>query len=124
LYQQASQSQNDYLKIPFTPAQQQSSGESLSEDESFTLSQIIDHIKEVLPLCVDEAAVLEGLNIAKVYRNKEGHIVAAKHDYVPSDYRKIESALILLYRHAFDETLELHFSLAPSEKSVFRVSKI
>jgi hypothetical protein len=112
------------LKLPFTLAHQQSSGETLSGDESFTLGPIIDHLNQVVTLGGDEAAVLEGLNTAKVYRNKEGHIVAPKHDYVRSDYRKIESALILLYRHAFDETLELHFSLAPNEKYVFKVSKI
>ncbi|MGC1372073.1 MAG: hypothetical protein WA824_08045, partial [Candidatus Sulfotelmatobacter sp.] len=110
------------LKLPFTPAQWQSSGELLSEDESFTLGQVIDHIKDVVPLGGDQAAVLEGLNVAKVYRNKEGHIVARKHDYLPSDYRKIESALTLLYRHSFDEVLELHFSIAANEKAVFRIS--
>jgi hypothetical protein len=115
---------NSSLKLPFTPAQQRSSGESLSGDESFTLGKIIDHVSEVVMLGADEAVVLEGLNTAKVYRNKEGHIVAPEPDYVPSDYRKIESALTLLYRHAFKETLELHFSVAPNERPVFRVSPI
>jgi hypothetical protein len=115
---------NSPLQFPFTPAQVQTLGEQLSEDETFALARVIDALKEVVSLGGDEAAVLDGFNTAKVYRNKEGHVVARTHGYVPADYRKVESALSLLYRHAFNEILEIRFSLAPRERPLFRITAI
>jgi hypothetical protein len=69
-----------------------------------------------------KGTVEDVLKIAKVYRNKEAHIVTLTHRYVPAEYRKIESALTLLYHHAFNQKLELHFSIATGGKPLFRVT--
>ncbi len=113
------------LQWPYTAEQVKTSGFTPNPDETQKLNDCIQKFTEdILKLGGDRGAVLEGFKTAKVYRNKEGHIVAPKHDYVPLDYRSIASALTILYRHAFNETLELHFSLAPHEKPIFRVSAI
>jgi hypothetical protein len=68
--------------------------------------------------------VLQGLRIAKVFRNKEGHSVAPQHKFVSSNYRCIESALAQLYRRAFDERLKVRFSMAPNEKPSWEVKAL
>jgi hypothetical protein len=111
------------LPWPYTAQQVQDSGLDLNPDETWELNDCIQQLKEdVLKLEGDRETVLEGLKIAKVYRNKEAHIVASTHRYVPAEYRKIESALTLLYHHAFNEKLELHFSIEPGEKARFRIT--
>jgi hypothetical protein len=113
------------LDWPYTAEQVKTRGFALNPDRTQELNECIQKFTDaVVKLGDQREAVLEGLRMAKVYRNKEGHIVAPKHDYVPSDYHKIESALILFYREAFSEALELRFSLAPKQKSIFRVSAV
>jgi len=84
------------------------------------LGVLIDQIKKVIVLSEWEA-VLRGLRIAQVFRNKEGHVVTPRHAYVASNYRDIESTLRGLYRVGFGETLEVRFSLGRNEEPLWRI---
>ena len=106
------------LRLPFTFAQ--ATGWRLLEDKTFMLSELIDPLKKVIQLD-NSRAVLRGLKIAKVFRNKEGHTVTSQHAFNASNYRDIESALSELYRHAFTEMITVRFSLAPNEKPLWRI---
>lgn len=111
------------LPWPYTAQQVQASGFALNSDKTQELNECIQQLGEnVLQLGGDRQAILEGLRSAKVYRNKEAHIVTSAHNYLPTEYRKVESALTLLYLHAFNQKLELHFSIATGEKPRFRVT--
>lgn len=95
--------------------------DSLDCTDTFTLAKLIDHLSRVLTL-TDKEIVLKGLRIAKVFRNKEGHVVVASHKFDATNYRDIEAALVLLYVQAFGEVLTARFSLAPNEAAAWRIS--
>ena len=63
-----------------------------------------------------------GLRIAKVFRNKEGHVVVSAHKFDPQEYREIETALIGVYARGFGQTLKVTISMAPKEKAVWKLS--
>ena len=109
---------NKALKFPFTL--NDSVGQGLLEDETFQLGILIDHLEKVIVLN-DSKTILKGLKIAKVFRNKEGHVVTSSHAFDASNYRDIESALRELYRGAFDEILKVQFSLAPNETPIWQI---
>jgi hypothetical protein len=106
------------LKLPFKLAEV--AQDQLDPNDTFTLSQLIEQLSKVLHL-PDTDILLDGLRIAKVFRNKEGHVVTKSHVFVPSNYRAIETALIEVYARAFDEKLTVHFSIADGEKDAWRV---
>jgi hypothetical protein len=110
---------NKTLKFPFTL--KEVAGQQLLEDETFLLGMLIDHLGKVISLN-DRETILKGLKIAKVFRNKEGHVVTSRHTFDLSNYRNIESALRELYRTGFEETLKVQFSLAPNEKPVWQLT--
>lgn len=107
------------MRIPLTV--QQAKGVSLDEDRTFMLNDLIEHLGKVLSISRG-SNVRDGLKIAKVFRNKEGHSVTAAHTFVPDDYRKIEKALIELYSLSFGETLVIHFSVGKGEPSKWSLS--
>jgi len=94
---------------------------SLDSTDTFPLATIIDNLAKVLVLN-DRETVLKGLRIAKVFRNKEGHVVVASHKFDATNYRDIEATLVLLYTQAFGELLTVRFSLARKEAAAWRIS--
>jgi hypothetical protein len=83
----------------------------LDPDKTQELNKCIQQLTEdILKLGGDRETVEDVLKIAKAYRNKEAHVVTSTHRYVSAEYRKIEFALTLLYHHAFNQKLDLHFS--------------
>jgi len=95
----------------------------LDEDQTFLFDNLICRLEKVTSLESGEA-VLNGLKIAKVFRNKEAHLVTSKHDFDSSNYRDIETSLKELYRIGFDESLVVRFSLAPNEQPLWAISRL
>lgn len=91
----------------------------LKDDDTFTLSQLIEWLDKVMVL-ENKDAIDRGLRIAKVFRNKEAHIVTPKHAFKVASYRQIESALRELYRQGFSESLWVRFSLGPTDRPKWR----
>src|SRR5258708_4675420 len=108
------------LPFPFTASDALSHKTSLLEAETFNLSKLINHLFDVVQFS-DRTTVLEGLKVAKVFRNKEGHVVTQIQEFNASDYRQIEASLVQLYEHAFAESLAVRFSMAPHEKPTWRI---
>ncbi len=94
---------------------------ALNEADTFPLSKLIDCVTQVVAFS-DDQVVLKGLKIAKVFRNKEGHVVTCTHTFDDSNYRDIEAALAMLYKDAFNQTLNVRFSMEDDEQAVWRVS--
>jgi hypothetical protein len=105
------------LKFPFRL--DEADAASLDKTKTYTLGNLIDQLPKVIPLN-NRAAVLNGLRIAMVFRNKEGHIVAASHKFDAGNYTEVGTALVALYAQAFREILTVRFSLKPREKAVWR----
>ncbi len=108
-------------KFPFTPAA--AAGVPLDGADTYTLDKLIDKLKEIIKL-QDPAVVTDGLRIAKVFRNKEGHVVTSEHKFVPESFRAIENALVALYADAFHEQLTVRFSLKSGEKAAWKTTQI
>lgn len=107
------------LRAPLTV--QQAEGVSLDDDKTFMLNDLIEHLGKVL-LIPHGSNIRNGLKIAKVFRNKEGHSLTDAHTYVSDDYRNIEQALVELYSLSFGETLVIHFSIEKGERSKWSLS--
>lgn len=91
---------------------------NFSATDTVKLSQLIDLLPKHAELS-DKSAEIKGLQIAKVFRNKEGHIVTRSHHYEASNYADIEKSLILLYRDLFHEDLSLQFSVEKNELPIW-----
>ncbi len=107
------------IKLPFKLAQVAQG--QLNPNDTFTLAQLTDQLKKVVQFPKPDF-VLDGLRIAKVFRNKEGHVVTQSHKFDPSSYTAIESALVEIYACAFSENLTVRFSFAVGEKGAWRVA--
>lgn len=106
------------LKFPFTPAE--AAGVALAADDTYMLGDLIDNLWKV-PAVGSLGALDRGLRIAKVFRNKEGHVVLPAHKFNPQDYRDIEQSLVAVYLRGFGETLRVRFSVG-KEKAAWKVS--
>jgi hypothetical protein len=93
----------------------------LDAADSYTLDKLIGSLKAIVTL-QNPATVIDGLKIAKVFRNKEGHVVTSQHKFDPSSFRAIEKALVALYADAFHQQLTVHFALKPGETAAFAIA--
>lgn len=87
-----------------------------NEDKTIKLSDLVQHLPS--PLKNDDMT-MRGLQIAKVFRNKEGHSVTRTHVFDPNDYTDIASALVRVYKYLFGQNLRVHFSVEPNEESIW-----
>ncbi len=92
----------------------------LNPNDTFTFAQLTEQLNKVVQFPKGSNA-LDGLRIAKVFRNKEGHVVTGSHRFDPSNYRTIESTLVDIYACAFNEILTVRFSVANREKGQWSV---
>lgn len=91
------------------------------DDDTITFSNLMEKLYSIKDFGSDRQIIDIGLRIAKVFRNKEGHVVVLWHDYDPQNYRDIENSLIAFYRIAFGENLKLRFSFGDGEKAFFEI---
>lgn len=102
----------------------QATAESLDDSNTFTLNFLIQHLRSDKVVQLDDKdSTLKGLRIAKVFRNKETHMVTPRHTFDESNYEDIATSLCSLYRDAFSEELSVRFSLAPNERGYWRVKR-
>lgn len=109
------------LKFPFSA--QDATGVQLVPDQTFMLNELIENLPRIVQL-QGKDSTLKGLRIARVFRNKEGHVVTRTHSFDGSNYTAIASSLSALYRDSFGERLSVRFSMAPNERAVWRVSHL
>jgi hypothetical protein len=95
--------------------------ESLSKDRTVMLNELVQKLPTVLAL-TDRAPTMKGLQIAKVFRNKEGHCVTRSHAFVAENYTDIAASLRLLYGDAFGEQLTVRFSVAQGERAAWQLA--
>ena len=109
------------LVFPF--ALDETDGVPLDPNETFTLNMLIQSLPKVQSMrALGEAQ--NGLRVAKVFRNKEGHVATGRHEFDPTDYRQIEGALVEVYKRGFSEALCVRFSLAPRERAKWELKKL
>jgi hypothetical protein len=88
--------------------------------QTYMFNELIQKLDQILPPA-SLHSVNRGLQIARVFRNKEGHVVLPTHNFDSSNYRDIERALVTLYSRGFQETLVVRFSVAAGEKAAWTI---
>ncbi|HTG14527.1 MAG TPA: hypothetical protein VK747_04585 [Blastocatellia bacterium] len=101
------------LRPPFRPSE--AVGWQLEAADTYTLEQLTRTLKKILQMQKPQY-VIDGLSIAKVFRNKEGHVVTRAHRFDAKSYRMIEGALREIYANAFQEQLTVRFSFERRER--------
>jgi len=91
--------------------------------ETFAFNKLMEGLYEILDFGADKITVDKAFRIAKVFRNKEGHVAVLWHDYVPQNYRDIEAGLTAFYKAVFSEGLRIKFSVGKGEKAEFTIGK-
>jgi hypothetical protein len=87
---------------------------------TYSMNFLLDQLENG-PCFAQQAAIECGFRIAKVFRNKEGHIAVYWHNYDPQNYTDIEVALKAFYREALGEVLDVQFSFEGNEPAEFRI---
>lgn len=110
-------------KFPFKPSEARNV--PLNGSETYSLNLLIESLEVIVNLQNQNGSVVnDGLKIAKVFRNKEGHVVTERHTFDPDNFRVIEKALCALYEVAFLERLTVRFSLKPRERAEWITAKL
>lgn len=90
----------------------------IDQNDTFTIAQLIDNLGKVHSF-EDIKSLKYGLNIAKVFRNKEGHVATLWHDFDPENYTAIEVSVKQLYKEIFEVDLDFQISMERNEKGIF-----
>jgi len=91
--------------------------------DTFVFNKLMEGLYKIFDFGQDKSSVDKALRIAKVFRNKEGHVAVRGHNYVPQNYRDIEAGLTDFYKAVFLEDLRIRFSVGIGEKTEFRIRK-
>jgi hypothetical protein len=92
----------------------------LDPANTYTLSVLIDNISEIITT-TDQKMLEKGLKIAKVFRNKEGHVAVLWHKPDRQNYTDIENSIIEIYEKGFDESLDFQISFLDGEIAKFQI---
>lgn len=90
------------------------------EDDTYPMNFLIDNLKHG-PMLKQGQVIERGFRIAKVFRNKEGHVAVYWHSPEPKNYSDIEDALIGFYKEAFGQNISIQFSFEKDEKGIFQI---
>lgn len=97
-------------------------------NDTFTFNQLIDQLPRtsIFANCAtdEKGKITTALKIAKVFRNKEGHVATLWHKYDATNYSDIEIGLVTFYEKAFSEKLEIQFAFEKNEKPKFNVRSV
>lgn len=92
----------------------------LDAKDTYTLSPLIQNINKIIDFS-NWAVIQKGLNILKVFRNKEGHVAVMWHKYDPGNYRDIEASVIAFYLDVFGEQLDFRIAMESKERGKFEI---
>ncbi|MBZ9572375.1 hypothetical protein KJA15_03530 [Patescibacteria group bacterium] len=90
------------------------------KDDTYTMNPLIQKIKKIQGI-KHLKEIQKGLNIAKVFRNKEGHSSTLWHKYEPQNYIDIEHAIQYLYDEGFHEKLDIKIAFGKNQEGLFNI---
>lgn len=97
-------------------------GKDLKVDNTFTFNQLLDNYNKILNIS-DKKVFEKGFRIAKVFRNKEGHVAIQCHKYNKDNYLDIEKSLVVFYKDIFNRKLKYRISFENGEPWEFEINK-
>jgi hypothetical protein len=89
---------------------------------TYTLGWLLDQLKNG-PCLQQRSTIEQGFRIAKVFRNKEGHIAVYWHHFEAQNYTDTETALVAFYQEAFSQVLDIQISFERDEPAQFSIRK-
>lgn len=99
----------------------------LNEKDTFTFSKLFDVLLKLEKAKTHNSKskvsteIIEGLRIAKVFRNKEAHVITSTHQYNEMDYTKIERCIVRAFQDWFNEQLDFSISFEKNEVGKFEI---
>jgi hypothetical protein len=90
---------------------------------TFTFNNLMERVYNIFDFGPDKSTVDKAFRIAKVFRNKEGHIAVLRHHYQAQNYSDIEAGLTAFYKAVFSEDLRIKFSVGKGEGAKFSIRK-
>lgn len=99
----------------------------INANDTYSLNYFIDNFNDVIELIAasvnDETltSIRKGLIIAKIFRNKEGHVAVFSHVPDLDNYLDIENSIINIYKIGFNERLKYKISFKVNQKSKFKI---
>ena len=95
--------------------------QDFKDDDTLTLNQLIEKLTVVEQGYQDINIILKGLKISKVFRNKEGHVAIAWHDFDPQNYTDIENSIKGIYKASFGDDLDIKIAMADGDIPAFTI---
>lgn len=96
--------------------------EHINGNDTFTIAQLIDSLGKVKVIPKEDLRMVKkGLNVAKVFRNKEGHVAVKTHSFDPQNFFDVEKAIIAIYKFGFGQELDFRVSMKSKEKPAFKM---
>ncbi|MDF1644382.1 MAG: hypothetical protein P1U80_09380 [Pseudomonadales bacterium] len=92
-----------------------------SMSNTLTFNELLQKLCQIGDFENSRATIEKGLKIAKVFRNKEGHVVSVAHEYDSQNYRDVEEGLKLLYEAVFAEKIEIFIAFGKNETGKFEI---
>jgi len=93
----------------------------LNPADTYTLNSLIDNVSEIINSS-NHSDFEKGLKMAKVFRNKEGHVAVLWHKADRQNYTDIENCITEIYDNGFDEKLNFKISFLDGESAIFSIS--
>lgn len=95
----------------------------LNPSDTYTLNSLIENTSKVI-ISDNYSEFEKGLKIAKVFRNKEGHVAVLWHTPDRQNYTDIENSVTEIYRKGFNENLDFKISFLDGETAKFSFKQI
>lgn len=93
----------------------------LNPSDTYSLNSLIDNISNIVT-SKNQPEFEKGLKIAKVFRNKEGHVAVLWHKAVRQNYTDIENCIKEIYQKGFKQNLDFKISFLDGETAKFSIN--
>ena len=88
-------------------------------NRTFTLGDLSQQFKKIMDFD-NEDVIEKGFKIAKVYRNKEAHVVTGSHEFNYKNYLGIQKGITNFYKEAFNQEIQFQISMKPNQNGYFK----
>lgn len=91
----------------------------INKNNTFRFDALINYLPDA---GINDPQIRRGFQIAREFRNKEGHIISRTHVFDDENYRGIQRAVVSFYEAAFGKKLHFHIAMKGNDVAEFSVS--
>jgi hypothetical protein len=93
--------------------------QDINQYKTFTLDQLINHLPDV---GINSPQIKRGFQIAREFRNKEGHITSRTHLFDDENYKDIQKTIVSFYDVGFGQTLDFCIAIKANDSAEFKIT--